>query len=57
VVDHALSALQPGEIVVMHVGANPTDGTTLDADALRTIIGRIQARGYSFVTLPDLLGP
>jgi peptidoglycan/xylan/chitin deacetylase (PgdA/CDA1 family) len=56
VIDHVSSELQPGEIVLMHVGANPTDGTTLDADALRTIIDRIQARGYTFVTLSDLLG-
>jgi peptidoglycan/xylan/chitin deacetylase (PgdA/CDA1 family) len=55
VIEHAISELQPGEIVLMHVGANPTDGTTLDADALRAIIDRIQARGYSFVTLSDLL--
>jgi len=56
VVDHTLSELQPGEIVLMHVGATPADGTTLDADALRTIIDRIQARGYGFVTLKELLG-
>jgi peptidoglycan/xylan/chitin deacetylase (PgdA/CDA1 family) len=56
VVDHALSQLQPGEIVLMHVGANPTDNTTLDADALSTIIDRMRARGYSFVTLSSLAG-
>jgi peptidoglycan/xylan/chitin deacetylase (PgdA/CDA1 family) len=56
VIDHVMSELQPGEIVVMHVGANPTDGSTLDADALRAIIDRIQARGYGFVTLSGLLG-
>ena len=51
VIDHAVSQLQPGEIILMHVGANPTDHTTLDANALKTIINRIRARGYSFVTL------
>jgi peptidoglycan/xylan/chitin deacetylase (PgdA/CDA1 family) len=56
VTDHVISELQPGEIVLMHVGSNPTDRTTLDADALRTIIDQIRARGYSFVTLTDLLG-
>jgi peptidoglycan/xylan/chitin deacetylase (PgdA/CDA1 family) len=55
VVDHVMSQLQPGEIVLMHVGANPTDRTTLDADALRTIIDQIRARGYDFVTLSDLV--
>lgn len=56
VIDHVLSRLEPGEIVLMHVGANPSDGTTLDADALGTIIDRIRARGYGFVALSGLLG-
>jgi peptidoglycan/xylan/chitin deacetylase (PgdA/CDA1 family) len=56
VIDHAIAQLQPGEIVLMHVGANPTDNTTLDADALRAIINQIRARGYSFVTLSSLVG-
>jgi peptidoglycan/xylan/chitin deacetylase (PgdA/CDA1 family) len=55
VVSHALAALQPGEIILLHVGANPTDGSTLDADALRAIIDGVQARGYRLVTLTDLL--
>ncbi len=55
VIGHVLAELQPGEIVLMHVGANPTDGTTLDADALATIVDRIRARGYGFTTLSDLL--
>jgi len=40
----------------MHVGANPDDGTTFDADALPRVIDEIRARGYSFVTLDALLG-
>jgi len=48
--------LQPGEIVLMHLGANPTDRTTLDAAALPTIIDRIRAQGYTFVTLQSLTG-
>lgn len=55
VIDHVLAELQPGEIVLMHVGANPSDGTTLDADALATIIRRIRARRYGFTTLSGLL--
>ncbi len=47
----ALDHLQPGEIILMHVGANPTDHSTLDADALPGIIRAIRARGYRFVTL------
>ncbi|MGI8333316.1 polysaccharide deacetylase family protein [Actinomadura scrupuli] len=55
VVDRVLAAAQPGEIVLMHVGANPDDGTTLDAAALPSIISGLRDRGYSFVTLDALL--
>lgn len=55
VADRVLSALRPGEIVLMHIGSNPDDGTTLDADALPQIIDRIRQAGYSFVTLESLL--
>jgi peptidoglycan-N-acetylglucosamine deacetylase len=37
--------------VLMHVGSNPDDGSTLDADALSDIITRVEARGYRFVDL------
>jgi peptidoglycan/xylan/chitin deacetylase (PgdA/CDA1 family) len=46
-----LNALRPGAIVLMHVGAHPTDGTTYDADALAGLISAVRARGYDFVTL------
>jgi peptidoglycan/xylan/chitin deacetylase (PgdA/CDA1 family) len=55
VVDRALGALQPGEIVLMHVGSHPDDGSTLDADALPTMIDRMRAAGYGFTTLDALL--
>jgi peptidoglycan/xylan/chitin deacetylase (PgdA/CDA1 family) len=55
VINRVLGALQPGEIVLMHVGA-ANDGTTLDASALPKIIGSIRARGYTFVTLRALTG-
>jgi len=48
----AIDHLQPGEIILMHVGANPADHSTLDADALPRIIDAIRAHGYQFVTLP-----
>jgi peptidoglycan/xylan/chitin deacetylase (PgdA/CDA1 family) len=51
VTSHALAHLQPGEIILMHVGANPHDHSTLDADALPGIISAIHAHGYQFVTL------
>ena len=38
------------------MGANPTDHTTLDAAALPTVIDRIKAQGYQFVTLQSLTG-
>jgi peptidoglycan/xylan/chitin deacetylase (PgdA/CDA1 family) len=40
----------------MHVGSNPTDHSTLDADALPRLITQLRARGYSFVTLAALTG-
>jgi peptidoglycan/xylan/chitin deacetylase (PgdA/CDA1 family) len=55
VVDRVVAAARPGEIVLMHVGSNPDDHTTLDADALPTVIARLRALGYSFVTLDALL--
>jgi peptidoglycan-N-acetylglucosamine deacetylase len=55
VADRLMAGLQPGEIVLMHIGSNPDDGTTLDADALPRVIDRIRAEGYSFVTLDALL--
>lgn len=55
VADRVLAALRPGGIVLMHIGSNPDDGSTLDADALPQIIERVRAAGYSFVTLDSLL--
>ena len=54
--DRATGALGPGAIVLMHIGSNPDDGTTLDADALPGMIDRMRGAGYSFVTLDALLG-
>jgi peptidoglycan/xylan/chitin deacetylase (PgdA/CDA1 family) len=56
VTDRVLAGLQPGEIVLMHIGSNPDDGSTLDADALPQVIDGISAAGYGFVTLDELLG-
>jgi peptidoglycan/xylan/chitin deacetylase (PgdA/CDA1 family) len=55
VVDRAMAGLQPGEIVLMHVGSNPDDGTTFDADALHAMIERMRQAGYRFRTLDALL--
>ena len=55
VVARVLASRQPGQIVLMHVGANPDDGTTLDADALPRVIAGLRAAGYGFTTLTALL--
>ena len=34
---------------------NPDDGSTLDADALPTLITELRARGYSFVTVAQFM--
>ncbi|WP_246005918.1 polysaccharide deacetylase family protein [Georgenia muralis] len=51
VTDRVLGTARDGQIVLMHVGANPDDGTTLDADALPAVIEGLRARGYGFVHL------
>jgi peptidoglycan/xylan/chitin deacetylase (PgdA/CDA1 family) len=55
VASRVVAAATPGEIALMHVGSNPKDGTTLDAQALPAIINALRSRGYSFVTLDALL--
>jgi hypothetical protein len=40
----------------MHVGANPDDGTTLDADALPQVIAGYRQAGYGFTTVDALRG-
>ena len=50
VVARVLARLQPGTIVLMHLGAAP-DGSTLDADALPQLITAIRHAGYFFVTV------
>jgi peptidoglycan/xylan/chitin deacetylase (PgdA/CDA1 family) len=56
VVSRVLAGARPGEIVLMHVGSNPDDHTTFDADALPQVISALRAQGYSFVTLDALTG-
>jgi len=57
VVSRVMAALRPGAIVLMHVGEHPTDGSTLDADALPTLISELRSRGYAFTTLDALPSP
>ncbi len=42
--------LRPGDIVLLHIGASK-DGSTLDADALPSILRLLKQRGYRTVTL------
>ncbi|WP_309073339.1 polysaccharide deacetylase family protein [Paenarthrobacter sp.] len=55
VLRRVVDGLRPGAIILMHIGSNPEDGTTLDADALPGIIKEIKTAGYGFVTLDQLL--
>jgi peptidoglycan/xylan/chitin deacetylase (PgdA/CDA1 family) len=54
VVNRVVNGAKPGAIVLMHVGSNPDDHTTLDAAALPTVISRLRSLGYGFVTLDAL---
>ena len=54
VVARVLGGMSPGQVVLLHVGANPDDGTTLDASALPRIIARYRQAGYGFTTLAAL---
>jgi peptidoglycan/xylan/chitin deacetylase (PgdA/CDA1 family) len=55
VLARVLAGLRPGEIVLMHVGSNPTDHSTLDADALAAVIRAVRARAYNLTTLPPYI--
>lgn len=49
IVRRVLASLEPGEIVLMHVGSRSSDPR-----ALRAVLSAIRARGYRFVTLSAL---
>ncbi|MCT9868232.1 polysaccharide deacetylase family protein [Paenarthrobacter aurescens] len=55
VLRRVVDGLRPGAIILMHIGSNPDDGTTLDADALPGIIEAVRRAGYGFVSLDYLL--
>ncbi|MEV6318104.1 polysaccharide deacetylase family protein [Streptomyces sp. NPDC051776] len=57
VLDRALDALTPGEIIQMHIGQGTGEGPVLDAEALPDIIDAVRARGYRIVDLRTLLTP
>lgn len=49
-VRRVVAGLQPGAIILMHIGSS--GGGTLDTDALAGVIRAVEARGYRFVALP-----
>jgi peptidoglycan/xylan/chitin deacetylase (PgdA/CDA1 family) len=51
-----LDQLVPGEIVLMHLGSS-RDSSTIDSNALPSIIRAVRARGYRFVTLAGVQLP
>jgi peptidoglycan/xylan/chitin deacetylase (PgdA/CDA1 family) len=53
VYSRVVGATQPGSIVLMHDGGGPRGGTVA---ALPRIIDTLRSRGYSFATVPELLG-
>ena len=55
VTERVLDAATAGQVVLMHVGSHPTDGSMLDAEALAAVITELRAAGYRFVTLDALL--
>jgi peptidoglycan/xylan/chitin deacetylase (PgdA/CDA1 family) len=57
VVDRVMAGARPGAIILMHVGSNPDDGSTLDADALPRIIRKLRLQGYTLVRLSRVLAP
>ena len=55
VVSRVVGAAQPGAIVLMHLGSNPDDGTTLDADALPQSVRKLRGLGYRLVRLSRVM--
>lgn len=51
-----VDGLVPGEIVLMHIGS-ARDRSTIDMDALPSVIRAVRVHGYRFVTLRDVTGP
>ena len=49
ILDSALKNVTPGSILLLHVGAKHT------VEALPILLERLQADGYTFVTVSDLI--
>jgi peptidoglycan-N-acetylglucosamine deacetylase len=53
IIDNVVNNVQNGSIIVMHMNGYPNDPKT--SDALPAIITTLKQRGYSFVTVSELL--
>jgi peptidoglycan/xylan/chitin deacetylase (PgdA/CDA1 family) len=53
IVQRVVSTTHPGSIILMHDGGGPREQTV---EALPRIVAALRARGYGFMTVPDLLG-
>lgn len=54
---NVLSAVRPGSIILQHCNGNQNEILAGSVAALPRIIQTLRARGYSFVTVPELLLP
>ncbi|KYP81200.1 polysaccharide deacetylase family protein [Ferroacidibacillus organovorans] len=57
VLQNTLPAVAPGSIILMHCAGNPKEILTGTVQALPELIHTLRARGYAFVTIPDLFTP
>lgn len=62
IVRHVLAAARPGAIVFLHDGVPPPDGTAATRDrtptveAVAELVPKLTSRGYTLVTVSELLG-
>jgi len=56
VMSNILSAVGPGSIVLQHAGGGVGSDLTGTIEALPGIIRELRGKGYTFVTLPEMLG-
>ncbi len=55
IIHNVLSEAQNGSIIVLHIGGHPNVPAT--ADALPTIVEGLKKKGFTFVTVNELLSP
>jgi len=55
IINNVLQNVQNGSIIVMHMNGYPNDPKT--SEAIPTIVATLKERGYTFVTIDELLSP